>query len=73
MRRDEAFHRDPEIHSSDRVFVNTRVPVKSLFDYLEGNETLGEFLYQFPSVSREQAVAVLTLAQESLLGKPDSA
>lgn len=49
------------------VFVGTRVPVQSLFDYLEGGDTLDECLRQFPSVSREQAVAALELAKESVL------
>ena len=49
------------------MFVGTRVPVQSLFDYLEGGETLDEFLRQFPSVSREQAVAALELAKESVM------
>ena len=48
------------------VFVGTRVPAKSLFDYLAGGETLEEFLEQFPSVSREQAVAVLDLSTSLL-------
>jgi uncharacterized protein (DUF433 family) len=46
------------------VFVNTRVPVKALFDYLEGNQTLMEFLEDFPSVKQEVVVAFLAeLAQ----------
>jgi uncharacterized protein (DUF433 family) len=49
------------------VFVGTRVPVRSLFDYLEGGDTLDELLRQFLSVRREQAVAALDLARESLL------
>jgi uncharacterized protein (DUF433 family) len=44
-------HRDPEILSGTPVFVGTRVPVRSLFDYLEGGDTLEEFLRQFPSVA----------------------
>ena len=52
-------HGDPEILSSTPVFVGTRVPVQSLFDYLKGGDTLDEFLMQFPSVRREQAVAAL--------------
>ena len=48
------------------VFVGTRVLVRSLFDYLEGNDTLEEFLHQFPSVKREQAIAVLDAAYESV-------
>ena len=44
------------------VFAGTRVPVKGLFDYLEAGDSLGEFLAQFPDVSREHAVAVIKLA-----------
>jgi uncharacterized protein (DUF433 family) len=60
-------HSDPEILSGAPVFIGTRVPVQSLFDYLEGGETLDEFLRQFPSVRREQAVAAIELARESVL------
>jgi len=60
-------HSDPEILGGTPVFVGTRVPVQSLFDYLEGGETLEEFLRQFPSVKREQAIAALDLARDSLL------
>jgi uncharacterized protein (DUF433 family) len=63
---------DPEILSGTPVFVGTRVPVQSLFDYLEGGETLDEFLRQFPSVRREQAVAVLDLARATLLASAHS-
>jgi uncharacterized protein (DUF433 family) len=45
------------------VFAGTRVPVETLFDYLEAGETLDEFLKQFPTVSREQAVAILESAR----------
>ena len=57
-------HRHPEILSGTPVFVGTRVPVRSLFDYLEGGDTLEEFLHQFPSVKREQTIAVLDVAFE---------
>ena len=67
MQRDEVVHSDPEILGGTPVFVGTRVPVRSLFDYLEGGDTLNEFLRQFPSVGREQAIAVLDLARDSLL------
>ena len=60
-------HSDPEILSGTPVFIGTRVPVQSLFDYLEGGETLDEFLHQFPSVTREQAIAVLDLARATVL------
>ena len=57
-------HSDPEILGGTPVFVGTRVPVKTLYDYLEAGDTLGEFLNDFPSVTREQAVAALELARE---------
>ena len=60
-------HSDPEILGGTPVFVGTRVPVQSLFDYLEGGETLDEFLRQFPSVKRDQAIAALDMARDSLL------
>jgi uncharacterized protein (DUF433 family) len=60
-------HSDPEILGGTPVFVGTRVPAQTLFDYLEGGETLDEFLHQFPSVKREQALGALELARESLL------
>ena len=60
-------HSDPGILGGTPVFVGTRVPVESLFDYLEGGETLDEFLKQFPTVKREQAIAALDLARDSLL------
>ena len=49
---------DPEIHSGTPVFSGTRVPVKTLFDHLEAGDSLDVFLDDFPSVSRELAVAV---------------
>ena len=61
-------HKDPEILSDTPVFVGTRVPVRSLFDYLEGGESPEEFLHQFPSVKREQAVALLDAGQVEWLG-----
>jgi uncharacterized protein (DUF433 family) len=60
-------HSDPEILSGTPVFVGTRVPVQSLFDYLEGGDTLDEFLRQFPSVRRDQAIAALELARDSVM------
>jgi uncharacterized protein (DUF433 family) len=45
------------------VFAGTRVPVETLFDYLEAGDTLDEFLRQFPTVTREQAVALLEVAK----------
>jgi uncharacterized protein (DUF433 family) len=53
---------DPEIQSGEPVFAGTRVPIKNLFDYLQAGDSLDVFLDQFPSVSRELAVAVLRRA-----------
>ena len=55
------------------VFAGTRVPVQSLIDYLEGGDSLDEFLRQFPSVSREHAIAVLELAKAALTKSPTAA
>ncbi len=57
---------DPEIQSGAPVFAGTRVPIKNLFDYLEAGDSLDVFLDQFPTVSRELAVAVLAQASASL-------
>ncbi|HEX6097579.1 MAG TPA: DUF433 domain-containing protein [Thermoanaerobaculia bacterium] len=62
-------HSDPEIVSGTPVFVGTRVPVQALLDYLEGGETIDEFLDDFPSVSREQAVGFLEEAGRALLAR----
>ena len=58
--------RNPEIMSGALCFAGTRVPVQTLFDYLEGKSSLEEFLDDFPSVSREVAVAVLEDALKRL-------
>ena len=62
-------HSDPEILSGAPVFVGTRVPVRILLDYLEGGEPLEEFLDNYPSVSREQAVAFLEEAGKAVLAQ----
>ena len=59
---------DPEKMSGVPVFTGTRVPINHLFEYLESGETLNEFLDQFPTVKREQALGALELSKESLLG-----
>ena len=53
---------DPDMQSGTAVFAGTRVPVQNLFDYLEDGDCLDVFLRQFPSVTRDQAVAVLEKA-----------
>ena len=68
----EVVHSDPEILEGTPVFVGTRVPVQALFDYLEGGETIEDFLTQFPSVNRDQAVAALDQARDSLLSRARS-
>jgi len=65
--------RNPEILSGVLCFTGTRVPVKNLFDYLEGSSTLDEFLEDFPTVSRERAVAVLEAARERLVSDAPAA
>lgn len=67
MRLNQIVHSNPDILGGTPVFLGTRVPVQSLFDHLEGGDTLDEFLHQFPSVKREQAIAALDLARDSLL------
>ncbi|MFN9106726.1 MAG: DUF433 domain-containing protein [Betaproteobacteria bacterium] len=57
---------DPEVMSGAPCFAGTRVPVKNLFDYLEGSSSLEDFLEDFPSVSRARAVAVLEAARTGL-------
>jgi uncharacterized protein (DUF433 family) len=61
--------RDPEVLSGEPVFRGTRVPFQTLLDYLEGGETLDEFLEQYPGVSREQAIAALEEAKALLLAR----
>ena len=57
---------DPEILGGTPVFAGTRVPIKNLIDYLAAGDGLDQFLEDFPSVSRQQAVAALELAGEFL-------
>jgi len=62
-------HSDPDIMSGTTVFVGTRVPFQTLIDYLEAGQPLSEFLEDFPTVSKEQAVAALEQAKEALLAR----
>jgi uncharacterized protein (DUF433 family) len=61
--------KDPGILGGTPVFCGTRVPFQALLDYLEGGQTLDEFLGDFPTVTRESAVAVLELAKSLLVGQ----
>jgi len=65
--------RDPEIMSGALCFTGTRVPVQNLFDYLEGSSSLEDFLEDFPSVSREVAVAILEQARTRLFADAPTA
>lgn len=58
---------NPDKMSGSPVFAGTRVPIKNLFDYLEGGDSLEDFLEGFPPVTRQQAVAVLEMAERSLI------
>ena len=60
-------HSDPEILGGTPVFIGTRVPVRTLLDYLEAGRTLDEFLDDFSSVTRKQAVAALEEAKQVLI------
>jgi uncharacterized protein (DUF433 family) len=60
---------DPEKMGGTPVFTGTRVPIGHLFELIEGGETVDEFLDQFPTVTREQALNVLELSKESLLSR----
>jgi uncharacterized protein (DUF433 family) len=63
---------DPDRLGGTPVFAGTRTPVQSLIDYLEGGDSLDEFLDQFPAVSREHAIAVLELAKHALTASASS-
>jgi uncharacterized protein (DUF433 family) len=64
--QNQIVYADPEILAGEPVFVGTRVPLRNLFDYLEAGDSLEVFLDAFPDVSREQAVAALELAKETM-------
>ncbi len=67
MKQASVVRSDPEILGGTPVFVGTRVPVQALIDYIEGGHSLEEFLEDFPTVSRELAVAALEQAKAHLL------
>ena len=63
----KATSHDPEVLGGELVFAGTRVPVRSLFDHLEGGDSIEDFLEGFPSVQREQVMAVLEESREHAL------
>jgi len=66
MKLAPVIHSDPEILGGTPVFVGTRVPLRNLIDYLEGDYSLDEFLDDFPRATREQAIAALEAAHQAL-------
>jgi uncharacterized protein (DUF433 family) len=70
MKSDEfsgIIHSDPEIMGGTPVFIGTRVPLQNLIDYLEGGESVDDFLEAFPTVRREQAIAVIEAGKLKML------
>ena len=65
----QAIIKNPEILGGEPVFRGTRVPFKILIEYLEGGDTLDQFLEQYPSVSRELAISALEEAKLSLVSQ----
>jgi uncharacterized protein (DUF433 family) len=61
-----AINIDPETMGGTPVFTGTRVPIQSLFDYIETGETLDEFLENFPSVKKDLAIQVLEMASKTI-------
>lgn len=70
MKKSSVLQIDPEIMSGTPCFAGTRVPARTLFDYIEGGDTLEDFLEDFPTVTREQAIALLEEASDSLALAP---
>lgn len=62
---------DSEILGGTPVFNGTRVPLKNLFDYLETGDSIGEFIEDFPSVQREQVVALLEISQKMIVASTE--
>jgi uncharacterized protein (DUF433 family) len=69
MELNELIAIDPEILGGQPVFKGTRVPIETLFDHLEAGVPLEEFLEDFPTVTKEQAIAILEIANKLLTSK----
>jgi uncharacterized protein (DUF433 family) len=67
MKAEELIQTNPEILGGTPVFRGTRLPIRSLFDHLEGGDSIDDFLEGFPSVRREQVVALLEMSQQRVL------
>ena len=66
MRIKDVASKDPNVHSGDLVFAGTRVPIRTLLDYLKGGQTVDRFLKGFPTVQRRQVEGVLELGIDEL-------
>ena len=73
MKQRSVVHSDPNILGGTPVFVGTRVPVQAMIDYIEGGHSLNEFLDDFPTVTREIAIAALEQAKDSLIADASAA
>jgi len=74
MRNDKLpIHSDPEVMGGTPVFIGTRVPFQTLLDYLEAGDPLDEFLEDFPSVERAQAIAALEAGKDLLMARVNAA
>jgi uncharacterized protein (DUF433 family) len=73
MKERSVVHSDPNILGGTPVFVGTRVPVQALIDYIEGGHSLNEFLDDFPTVTREIAIAALEQAKARLIADASAA
>lgn len=69
MERTQVYHSDPEILSGTPVFTGTRVPIDTLFVYLRKGKRIEDFRDDFPTVSRQQAEALLRLAEQELIAE----
>jgi uncharacterized protein (DUF433 family) len=67
MKLDSVICSHPEVLGGTLVFIGTRVPVQSLFDHLEGGDSIDEFLKGFPAVKREQVIAILEASRQQIL------
>jgi uncharacterized protein (DUF433 family) len=73
MNQEQVIEQNPEILGGTPVFMGTRVPVQTLIDYLIGGDSLEDFLEGFPSVSRQQAIALLNIALTAAISEGQNA
>ncbi len=66
MKKSRIYHSDPDILGGTPVFTGTRVPIRSLFDHLEAGDSIDDFLEGFPSVKRDQVIALLEQSRRHL-------